>query len=94
MRTLLLTALLVLAAGAANAQDLSATLTALAQGVQAQAAARTGEAQSLREVLDRLVRGLGTSYPAPAPGDQPRPVLAAVLPDRPRGTESPPPERP
>ena len=93
MRTIPLAALLVLAAGAAAAQDLSATFTPFAQGVQAQAAARTGEAQSLRAALDRLLSGLGTRYPAPAPSDQPKPVLAALLPDGPRGTQSPPPQR-
>ena len=93
MRTILLAALLVLAAGTAKAQNLSATFTPLTQGVQAQAAARTGEAQSLRAALDRLLSGLGARYRAPAPGDQPRPVLAAVLPDRPRITETRRPER-
>ena len=94
MRTILLAVLLVLAARTAQAQDLSATFTALAQGAQAQAAAQTADAQSLRAMLDRLLTRLGTHSHAPTPGDQPKPVLAAVLPDRPRGTESPPPERP
>lgn len=94
MRTILLAALLFVAAGAANAQDLSATFTPLVQGVQAQAAARTGEAQGLRAALDRLLRGLGTGYPAPARSDKPGAVLAALAPDRPRGAQSPPPPRP
>src|SRR4029077_13015857 len=68
MRTILSAALLVLAAGAVQAQDLSATFTALAQGAQAQAAARTADAQSLRAVLDRLLTGLGTRASAPNPG--------------------------
>jgi len=94
MRTILSAPLLVLAAGAVQAQDLSATFTALAQGAQAQAAARTADAQSLRAVLDRLLTGLGTRASAPNPGDHAKPMLAAVPPDRVRGPGSSPPERP
>ena len=92
MRTILPAVLLVLAAGAAQSQDLSsATFTALAQGAQAQAAARAADARSLRAVLDRLLTGLGARPYAPPPGVHPTPVLAAVAyaPARVTGSLSP-----
>ncbi len=95
MRTILLAALLVLATGAARGQDLSATFAALAQGAQAQAAARTADARSLRAALDRLLSVLGARPEAAAvAGQRPAGVLAAALSGPPGGTRPPPAERP
>lgn len=91
MRTILLVAFLVLAAGASRAGDLSTTFSPLALDAQARSAARTAEARSLQTTFERLLSELGVRpHAAPVPAARPAAVLAALSgPPRVPGTSAP-----
>lgn len=85
MRTIPVAALLVLAAGAARAGDLSTTFSSLAQEAQARNAARTAEARSMQTTFERLLSELGVRVTAaPLPAARPAAVLTAGLSGPPR----------
>ena len=80
MRTILVATLLVLAAGATRAGDLSTTFSSLAQEAQARNAARTAEARSLQTTFERLLSDLGVrATAAPVPAARPAAVRTAGL---------------